>query len=126
MVSSTTVNDAIVSTIARQVTFENTSDLPPTSARTLTVDTENANGDTQSATASITITAVNNPPALTGLDATPAHADSPVLLDADATVSDVELDNDNNYDGATLTLGRNGGGQQPRQLQQLGNSGGPG
>ncbi|MEJ2660682.1 MAG: hypothetical protein P8Z73_08170, partial [Desulfobacteraceae bacterium] len=82
---------------------------PPTSARTLTLDTENTNGDTQSATATITITAVNDAPALAGLDATPTQVDSPVQLDADATVSDAELDSDNAYDGATLTLQRNGG-----------------
>ncbi|MCP3951844.1 MAG: BspA family leucine-rich repeat surface protein, partial [Desulfobacterales bacterium] len=60
-------------------------------------------------------TYVNAPPILTNLDDNPTFIEggTPVVLDADVTVSDAGLDALNgglgNYDGASLTLVRNGG-----------------
>ena len=62
VVSATAVNDAVVTKMARLVTFENASDDPPTSGRTLTVEARAEDGSTGSATATITITPVNDDP----------------------------------------------------------------
>lgn len=61
VVNATAVDDAIVTAIAQQVTFQNTSDDPPAS-RTLTVEAEAEDGNTGSATADIDITPVNDDP----------------------------------------------------------------
>ncbi len=65
---------------------------------------------------STAITAIiNNAPAFAGLNGNPSHTEggSAVVLDADVTISDVELDALNatagNYSGATLAISRNGG-----------------
>ena len=58
--------------------------------------------------------AANNVPVLAGLDNTPTYVENgaAVVLDGNATVSDAELDalagGSGNYDGAMLTLSRNG------------------
>ena len=57
-----TVGDAIISEIARRVNFENTSDDPPDTARTLTVTAGAEDSSTGSATSTITITPVNDDP----------------------------------------------------------------
>ena len=66
-------------------------------------------------TASVTVNAVNDSPTFSGLDATPAYTEdgAAVQLDADATISDLELGalngGNGNYSGSNLTLIRNGG-----------------
>jgi VCBS repeat-containing protein len=66
-------------------------------------------------TASITVTAVNDAPVLTGLDGTASviEGGAAVVLDADVTVADQELGALNggagDFSGATLTILRNGG-----------------
>jgi Ca2+-binding RTX toxin-like protein len=62
-------------------------------------------------TASINVTAVNDVPVLTGLDATPTYTENgaAVVLDANATVVDPELAANGNYNGATLVVERTGG-----------------
>ncbi|MGE4292628.1 MAG: cadherin-like domain-containing protein [Desulfovibrio sp.] len=72
-------------------------------------------------TLTATVTAVNDAPVITDMDA--AHvaytegtglgvAGTPVVLDADATISDYDLDNgEDNYDGATITVQRQGTAQ---------------
>ncbi len=66
-------------------------------------------------TASVTINAVNDAPAFTGLDGTPSYTEgaAAVQLDANATISDLEMDalngGNGDYSGASLTLVRNGG-----------------
>ncbi|MCR9257065.1 MAG: DUF4347 domain-containing protein [Alphaproteobacteria bacterium] len=59
----------------------------------------------------ITVSGINDQPTFTGLDATPTFTEggAAVQLDANAVVADTELDAGNNYNGATLTLARNGG-----------------
>ena len=59
--------------------------------------------------------APNTTPSFSGLDATATHTEgsSAVVLDANVTISDTELDALNssagNYNGASLTIARNGG-----------------
>lgn len=78
------------------------------------------NGDTTAysvtdETAAITVTAINDTPSYTNLGGAIAFTeDGPaVILDGDATISDVELDALNsgtgNYSGATFTVSRSGG-----------------
>jgi hypothetical protein len=59
----------------------------------------------------ISITAVNDAPVLAGLDNIVAftEGDAAVDLDTSVLVSDVELDSADDFNGATLTLGRQGG-----------------
>ncbi|WP_199243959.1 DUF4214 domain-containing protein [Bacterioplanes sanyensis] len=70
---------------------------------------------TASDTASVTINAVNDAPVFNGLDGTPSYTESgaAVQLDANATISDQELDalngGNGDYSGASLTIARNGG-----------------
>lgn len=62
-------------------------------------------------TFNFTVTAVNNAPVISNLDATPAftEAGTAVVLDSDVAVSDVELDALGDFSGASLTIERNGG-----------------
>ena len=55
LISSKSVNDAIVATIAQQVTYENTSNAPDTTTRRLQVSVRNEDGEINSTTASIAI-----------------------------------------------------------------------
>ena len=61
---------------------------------------------------------INDAPAFANLDATPAfnENDSPMVLDANATISDEELDIFADYDAAVLTLVRNGGADSDDQF----------
>ena len=61
--------------------------------------------------ATVTFTAVNDTPTFIGLDATPTFTQggSAVVLDANASVFDAELDAIGNYAGAVLTIQRSGG-----------------
>ncbi len=62
-------------------------------------------------TFNLTVNSVNDPPTFTGLDHMPIFTEGggTVILDNNATIADPELDAANSYDGATLTLARNGG-----------------
>lgn len=70
---------------------------------------------TTSDTASVTINAVNDAPVFSGLDGTPSYTEgaAAVQLDANATISDLEMDalngGNGDYSGASLTIARNGG-----------------
>ncbi|MGB3532777.1 MAG: Ig-like domain-containing protein, partial [Microcoleaceae cyanobacterium] len=94
------------------ITFNNTSDTPDETARTIEIfltDPDGNNGNITTTT--VNIVPVNDPPSFTSLDNTPSYTlnGSAIILDTDATISDVELDGNDNYNGATLTLARNGG-----------------
>ena len=62
-------------------------------------------------TVDVTVTAVNDAPVFSGLDGAPTYVEdsAAVVLDANVTVVDTELSAANNFNGATLTLARNGG-----------------
>lgn len=81
---------------------------------------ELATTTTMSATGTVamTVTAVNDAPALSSLNGTPAYTENgaSVVLDANVTVSDVELSAAGTYQGATLSLARNGGANAQDQL----------
>ncbi|MBV9884476.1 MAG: VCBS repeat-containing protein [Sphingomonadaceae bacterium] len=70
----------------------------------------NDGADSNIATVSLNVAAVNDAPAFTGLDGTPSFTEGgpAVVLDSNATVSDPELTG-SNYAGASLTLARSGG-----------------
>ncbi|SBS25810.1 RTX-I toxin determinant A from serotypes 1/9 [Marinomonas aquimarina] len=63
----------------------------------------------------ITLGAANEVPVFTGLDGAPTFTEngSAVVIDSNVTIADTELDalntNAGNYDGASLTIARNGG-----------------
>ncbi|RMB11894.1 DUF4347 domain-containing protein [Eilatimonas milleporae] len=73
-------------------------------------------------TAAVTVSAVNDAPVFTGLDGTPGYTEggTAVVLDADVTIADVELDalnsGNGNYTGASLTIARNGGANADDQF----------
>ncbi len=70
-------------------------------------------GGDKTATSTITVTVGggNNAPVFSGLDATPTFTEdgAAVILDSNATVSDVELSAYNNWGAAVLTMARQGG-----------------
>lgn len=76
-------------------------------------------------TASVTINAVNDAPVFNGLDGAPSFTEggAAVQLDANATISDQELDalngGNGDYSGASLTLVRNGGADASDLLSVL-------
>ncbi|RLA18830.1 MAG: hypothetical protein DRQ56_06660, partial [Gammaproteobacteria bacterium] len=111
-----------VTAIAQQVTYSNASEAPPTSVTidwSLTDGNAGAQGTggvgTGAGSSSVNITAVNDGPVLANLDATPTFVEdgSVVVLDADVSINDLELDalnaGNGDYNGASLTLVRNGG-----------------
>ena len=63
------------------------------------------------ATVTLTVNPVNDAPSFTSLNGTPTFTEggSPVVLDSNVTITDTELTAANNFNGATLTLTRNGG-----------------
>ena len=83
-------------------------------------------GVTETATVNVTINSINDVPQFAGLDNVPGYTENgaATVLDNNATVSDVELDALNagtgNYNGAVLTLARNGG---PNAQDEFGTTG---
>ncbi|NET45678.1 DUF4347 domain-containing protein, partial [Okeania sp. SIO2B3] len=102
----------------KAIQFTNPSDTPDRTPREVDIqltDTEGNAGNT--ATTTINVIPVNDPPAFQNLDNTITVTPSgPVILDGDATITDPELDERDNYDGATLTLARDGGANSDDQF----------
>lgn len=67
---------------------------------------------------SVSVSAVNDQPAFTSLDGAPTHIEggSSVFLDTNVSIFDVELSALDDFDGATLTLNRQGGANPEDQL----------
>jgi len=110
-------------TLMESVRYNNTADVPATTARTITLTATDRDSNTGvAATATLTIIAVNDSPAFSNLDGAPAFTEggAAVVLDSNVTVADAELDAANDYNGATLTLVRNGG---TNAVDQFANSG---
>lgn len=82
---------------------------------TIIANDGDGSGNVPLGTVNVDVTAVNDLPVFSGLDATPSFIEgsSAVLLDSDSTVSDVELDalngGNGSYAGANLVILRNGG-----------------
>ncbi|MEP3121191.1 MAG: DUF4347 domain-containing protein, partial [Nisaea sp.] len=115
-VTGATATLAEVQTFLQNVFYNNTSDTPDLTARTITVTvTDNDGLVSSSVTSAVSVSGVNDVPAFTGVDNAAAFTEdgTAVVLDANATVADAELDalnsGNGNYSGATLTLSRNGG-----------------
>ncbi len=116
-INGTFPTTALVSEVAQAVTYANSNDNPPATAVLDYIMDDGSGGPNQFATSTLTvnITAVNDAPSFSGLDATPTYVENgaAVQLDANATLVDPELDNLNGtngeYAGAVLTLARQGG-----------------
>ena len=112
-----TINDASTTDVTMELLMEsilynNTSGVPDTTNRSISyVAVDNADNAGAVSTAVISLTTVNDQPTFTGLDGTPAYTEggASVTLDSNVVIADLELDDTNNYNGATLTLSRNGG-----------------
>lgn len=78
---------------------------------TVTANDGAGSGDVTLGSTNIDATGVNDVPAFTGLDATPGFTEdgTAVILDADVTVVDNELDSIDDFSGASLVIARNGG-----------------
>ncbi len=79
---------------------------------TVTVRADDGNGGTYDEVITVAVTNVNEAPAFTNLDGNPTFVEdsgTPVVLDPDVTVFDDELSAVDDFNGATLTLVRNGG-----------------
>ncbi|WNM57808.1 DUF2341 domain-containing protein [Candidatus Nitrospira allomarina] len=109
---------ARVNSTLQQITYANSSGAPPATVQIdFTINDGNAgsqgSGGALNDTGSITVTinANNSAPTFNGLDQTPTFVQGggAVVLDNNASITDPELDAANNYNGATLTLVRNGG-----------------
>lgn len=85
LISATSVNDTIAQTIARQVQYQNTG-TDSLVSRTLTVEAVAGDGSSSSATSTLSITQVNNPPSFTS-GATLAAVNEDTANPAGATVS---------------------------------------
>ncbi len=99
-------------TLVKAIQYQHTNTSTPTDGNRL-IDVQVSDGALSSTTARtmINVNPVNDFPSFSGLDATPVFTEGgvAVILDANATIADPELDATNNYNGATLTLARNGG-----------------
>src|SRR5207253_1141678 len=105
--SGTPATTALVQDVAQHIQYTNTSDLPPASVDVVIalndgdfvsgnqgVEPNNSFLDSIATdVVTVTINAVNDAPSFTGLDGTPSFTEggSAVVLDNNATVSDVEL-----------------------------------
>ncbi|MCH9662080.1 MAG: right-handed parallel beta-helix repeat-containing protein, partial [Gammaproteobacteria bacterium] len=106
-----------VSALTQNITYENTdTDNPTTGSRTVRYALTDGDGGTSANyDTTVTVSATNNGPAMLSLNDNPTFIEdgSAVVLDVDVNVIDVELDalnsGNGNYDGASLTLVRNGG-----------------
>ncbi len=93
--------------------WDQTSGSASTNGSPSTADASSTGGSTafssNSASASIAVSAVNDAPVFANLDGTPSFTEggSAVVLDANVTLSDVELGND--FSGSQLVIARNGG-----------------
>ena len=115
--------DANYQLLLQELQYSNTSEDPDTTARTITVQGRDITAAVGAvATLTLSMTAVNDQPVFTALDGTPAFTENAasVTLDNDVTVADFELDAVNNYNGATLTLVRNGGANADDQFTATG------
>jgi len=127
-VLSITVDDASATAATMQelmqsIRYNNSANVPDTTARSITfTGTDNEDNDGPVATANISMIAANDAPAFTGLDGTPAFTEggASAVLDANVTVADPELDAAANYNGASLTLARNGGANASDQFSDSG------
>uniref|UniRef100_UPI0035B489A0 DUF4347 domain-containing protein n=1 Tax=Zoogloea sp. TaxID=49181 RepID=UPI0035B489A0 len=114
------VNDAVVTSIARQVAFEATSDNPVTSqTRVFTVTAMSATGPSASDTGLINITATNDAPVLGGAAQTLAYTENGVATPIDKVVTVTDPDAPANFNGGWLQAQITTNGAAEDQLSVL-------
>ncbi|MCA9897424.1 MAG: hypothetical protein H6654_16435 [Ardenticatenaceae bacterium] len=111
LLSTGNINDDVVTAVAQHITFENTSDAPDTTTRSLTVSAMASDTTTGSATANIDITAVNDAPVSNAGPDQYVVTNAVVTLDASGS-SDIEGDTPLTYlwaqtGGTAVTLSDN-------------------
>jgi Big-like domain-containing protein/cadherin domain-containing protein/hemolysin type calcium-binding protein len=98
---------AVTQDLVRAVAYSNVSDAPSTAARTLRfVLTDGDGGTSGPATRAVTVTAVDDPPVLAGIEPSPlayTENDPPTAVTATLTVTDP----DSNVAGATISISNN-------------------
>jgi hypothetical protein len=107
-----TFNETETETLIKAIQYQHTDTSTPTDGnRLIDVIVNDGTDDSVAARTTINVNPVNDQPSFTGLDNTPIFTEGgpAVVLDGNATIADLELDAVNNYNGATLTLVRNGG-----------------
>ncbi len=113
-------------TLIQTIQYQHTNTSTPTDGNRF-IDVQVSDGALSSTTArsTINVNPVNEPPSFSGLDATPVFTEGSiaVVLDSNATIADPELDVANNYNGATLTLARNGGANADDRFSAAGVTG---
>lgn len=108
-------------TLINNISYQNNSQTPSTSNRVVTITSltdsgsDNNTASGLSVASTVAVNAVNDLPTFSNLDggSTFNTGGSAIVIDSAVTVSDTELDalnsSNGNYDGATLTIVRNGG-----------------
>ena len=105
-------NEGETETLITAIQYQHTDTSTPTDGdRLIDVIVNDGTADSAAALTTINVNPVNDQPSFSGLDNTPTFTEggAAVVLDNNATIADPELDAANNYNGATLTLVRNGG-----------------
>ncbi|MBY4675181.1 DUF4347 domain-containing protein [Marinobacterium arenosum] len=123
----TAATSALVDEVLQRIQYSNNDDAPEASVQ---LDYSFSDGTSAaSGSVSVSITAENDAPVFSGLDNTPTFTEdsNAIVLDANATLADAELDaaasGDGSYDGATLTIARNGGANTEDQFSASGTLG---
>ncbi|MCB9775997.1 MAG: DUF4347 domain-containing protein [Nitrospiraceae bacterium] len=107
-----TFSEAEVETLIKSIQYQHTNtDAPTDGNRLIEIRVNDGTTDSAAARTTINVDPANDQPVFSGLDNTPIFTEggAPVVLDSNATITDAELDAANDYNGATLTLARNGG-----------------
>ena len=120
-----TASTATYQTILQGILYNNTSDQPTTSNRSITVVArDSTNASSTSRTATITVTAVNDAPTITSLSgdsrAYSEGAGAVVIESGNALVADVDS---TNFDTGTLTVSIPAGGDSAEDVLSIRNQG---
>ncbi|RLC59455.1 MAG: hypothetical protein DRI30_00505 [Chloroflexi bacterium] len=112
--NGTTPTSALVDEVLQAIEYANASNTPPASVQIdyTFIDASGPSGLTGNGSITVSITPNNDAPVFSNLDANPTFVEDgpPIFLDTNATVSDPELSAADDYNGATLQIVRNGGG----------------
>ncbi|MGE0473425.1 MAG: choice-of-anchor Q domain-containing protein, partial [Nitrospirales bacterium] len=107
-----TLSEIETETLIKAIQYQHTDTSNPSDGnRLIEVRVNDGTTDSAAARTTINVDPVNDPPAFSSLDNTPTFVEggTAIVLDGNATMADPDLDAANNYNGAILTLVRNGG-----------------
>ncbi|WNM57809.1 DUF4347 domain-containing protein [Candidatus Nitrospira allomarina] len=110
--SGGTFTEIEMETLIKGIRYQHQDTGAPTDGdRLIEVRVNDGTTDSAAARTTINVDPANDQPVFGGLDNTPTFTEggAAVVLDSNATIADAELDAANDYNGATLTLARNGG-----------------